>query len=68
MLQALIGEMRRTKGKVVALIFLYHSPMSEAARKVVFGGSVAYVPQTAWIRNATLRKNITFGQNDDENR
>jgi ATP-binding cassette, subfamily C (CFTR/MRP), member 1 len=32
----------------------------------VFGGSVAYVPQVSWIKNATLRENITFGQEDDE--
>ncbi|KAF9466008.1 multidrug resistance-associated ABC transporter [Collybia nuda] len=49
-LQAMIGEMRRTKGEVV------------------FGGSVAYVPQTPWIRNATLRENIVFGQADDDDR
>ncbi|KAG6830985.1 hypothetical protein H0H92_013457 [Tricholoma furcatifolium] len=49
-LQALIGEMRKTRGEVI------------------FGGSVAYVPQTAWIRNATLRENVLFGQHDDEQR
>lgn len=27
---------------------------------------MAYVPQTAWIRNATLRENVVFGQEDDE--
>ncbi|KAF8882127.1 P-loop containing nucleoside triphosphate hydrolase protein [Infundibulicybe gibba] len=43
-LQAMIGEMRRTQGKVV------------------FGGTVAYVPQTPWIRNATLRENILLGK------
>lgn len=37
LLQALLGEMRRTTGRVV------------------FGGSVAYVSQSAWIMNATLR-------------
>ncbi|KAJ7123757.1 multidrug resistance-associated ABC transporter [Mycena epipterygia] len=47
-LQALIGEMRRTSGTVE------------------FGGSIAYVPQSAWIRNATLRQNITFGQEENE--
>ncbi|KAF5310093.1 hypothetical protein D9619_010353 [Psilocybe cf. subviscida] len=47
-LQALIGEMRRTKGEVT------------------FGGKVAYAPQTPWIRNATLRENILFGQPDKE--
>ncbi|KAJ7175337.1 multidrug resistance-associated ABC transporter [Mycena filopes] len=49
-LQALIGEMRRTAGTVV------------------FGGTIAYVPQTAWIRNATLRQNVLFGQREDEDK
>ncbi|KNZ81013.1 Multidrug resistance-associated protein 1 [Termitomyces sp. J132] len=49
-LQSVIGEMRRTRGKVV------------------LGGTVAYVPQTAWIRNATLRENVLFGREDDETR
>lgn len=34
--------------------------------KVVFGGSVAYAPQTPWIMNASLRENVLFGQPDDE--
>lgn len=34
--------------------------------QVVFGGSVAYVPQQPWIVNATLRDNILFGQEDVE--
>ncbi|KAG6856152.1 hypothetical protein H0H87_007058 [Tephrocybe sp. NHM501043] len=50
LLQALIGEMRKTRGEIV------------------FGGTAAYVPQTAWIRNATLRENVLFGQEDDEQR
>ena len=31
-----------------------------------FGGNVSYAPQIPWIRNATLRQNILFGQPDDE--
>ncbi|KDR79232.1 hypothetical protein GALMADRAFT_243140 [Galerina marginata CBS 339.88] len=50
LLQALLGEMRRTKGEVV------------------FGGSVAYAPQAPWIKNATLRDNVLFGQADDDKR
>ncbi|KAL0958936.1 hypothetical protein HGRIS_014252 [Hohenbuehelia grisea] len=50
LLQALIGEMRKTKGDVR------------------FGGSVSYVPQRAWIQNATVRDNIAFGQPYDEAR
>ncbi|KAF9500249.1 multidrug resistance-associated ABC transporter [Pleurotus eryngii] len=50
LLQALIGEMRKTRGEVN------------------FGGSVSYVPQRAWIQNATLRENILFGHAMDESR
>lgn len=34
--------------------------------QIVLGGQIAYAPQTAWIRNATVRENILFGQPDDE--
>lgn len=47
-LQALIGEMRRTRGEVI------------------FGGSVAYVPQKPWIQSATVQQNITFGLDENE--
>lgn len=30
-----------------------------------FQGSVAYVPQQAWIQNATLMNNIVFGKSVD---
>uniref|UniRef100_A0A0W0EY28 Putative multidrug resistance-associated ABC transporter n=1 Tax=Moniliophthora roreri TaxID=221103 RepID=A0A0W0EY28_MONRR len=49
-LQALVGEMRRTRGHVT------------------FGGTVAYVPQIPWIRNATLKENVWFGLPEDEAR
>ncbi|EMD36548.1 hypothetical protein CERSUDRAFT_115579 [Gelatoporia subvermispora B] len=48
LLQALIGEMRRTRGNCT------------------FSSKMAYVPQSAWIMNATLRENVLFGQPDDE--
>ncbi|KAL9657812.1 hypothetical protein ABK040_013150 [Willaertia magna] len=35
--------------------------MKQASGKLNLSGSVAYVPQQAWIRNATVRDNITFG-------
>ncbi|KAJ3481401.1 hypothetical protein NLI96_g7684 [Meripilus lineatus] len=34
----------------------------------VFSSPVAYVPQVSWIMNATLRQNIIFGREEDENR
>ena len=36
--------------------------------QVHLGGTVSYAPQVPWIRNATLRENVLFGQPDDENR
>ncbi|KAJ3186105.1 hypothetical protein HK101_009741 [Irineochytrium annulatum] len=36
--------------------------------KVVFGGSVGYVSQQAWIMNSTLRENVLFGLPFDEKR
>lgn len=38
------------------------------AGSAALGGSVAYVPQQAWIFNATVRENITFGLPFDEAR
>eukprot|EP00916_Digyalum_oweni_P014689 GHVL01024075.1.p1 GENE.GHVL01024075.1~~GHVL01024075.1.p1 ORF type:complete len:1002 (-),score=169.84 GHVL01024075.1:2997-6002(-) len=51
-LQALMGEMK---------------PSIEITEPIV-RGSVAYVAQTAWIRSATLRENILFGQPMDKQR
>ena len=31
--------------------------------ETIFQGSIAYVPQQAWIQNATLKDNILFGKN-----
>ncbi|KAG0703603.1 ABC transporter type 1, transmembrane domain-containing protein, partial [Suillus ampliporus] len=35
---------------------------------VSFGGRIGYCQQTAWIQNATLRDNITFGRPFEEDR
>ncbi|KAG6873111.1 hypothetical protein C0995_002774 [Termitomyces sp. Mi166 len=55
-------KLRVPKGSFVAIVGQVGSG------KVVLGGTVAYVPQTAWIRNATLRENVLFGRKDDETR
>jgi ABC-type multidrug transport system fused ATPase/permease subunit len=34
----------------------------------MFQGSIAYVPQQAWIQNATIQDNILFGNEMDETR
>ena len=35
---------------------------------MVFGGTVAYVPQVPWIKNATIMDNILFGKEYNEER
>lgn len=49
---ALIGEMHKMAG----------SSTFKSSK------SISYVPQSAWIRNATVRDNILFGQSFDEAR
>jgi ATP-binding cassette, subfamily C (CFTR/MRP), member 1 len=73
-LQALIGEMRRTRGEVslwpVRVKYCYSLPEHGVSPsfQVAFGGTISYAPQTPWIRNATLRQNVLFGQPDNEDR
>ena len=47
-------------------------PQSNSTRSlnevIKIRGTIAYVPQTPFIMNATLRDNILFGQPYDENR
>ena len=40
--------------------------MSKIDGEVNVGGSIAYVPQTAWILNATVKQNILFGKDFDQ--
>ncbi|EED18119.1 oligomycin resistance ATP-dependent permease yor1, putative [Talaromyces stipitatus ATCC 10500] len=40
--------------------------MRKISGDAVIGGSKAYCPQNAWIQNATVQDNITFGQELDE--
>ncbi|GEM08785.1 ABC transporter [Rhodotorula toruloides] len=42
--------------------------MRRTSGNVVFGGSIAYCAQSAWIMNTTLRANILFGRPFDEER
>jgi ABC-type bacteriocin/lantibiotic exporter with double-glycine peptidase domain len=45
-----------------SLVLSMLGEMEKMQGKVRICGSVAYVPQQAWIQNATLRDNILFGQ------
>ena len=40
--------------------------MSKVHGRVSVSGRIAYVPQTAWIMNTTLKENILFGRDYDK--
>ncbi|KAJ3100111.1 hypothetical protein HDU97_002493 [Phlyctochytrium planicorne] len=61
LLMALLGEMHRVSGQR----FL---PASDVLQTGSASPSVAYVAQTSWLRNATIRENILFGEPYDANR
>jgi ATP-binding cassette, subfamily C (CFTR/MRP), member 1 len=42
--------------------------MRQLSGEVYANGKVAFVPQTAWIPNDTLRNNVCFGRPYDESR
>ncbi|PPQ68225.1 hypothetical protein CVT26_005758 [Gymnopilus dilepis] len=42
--------------------------MRKTSGSIVFGGSVGYCSQSAWIQNATIRENICFGRPFEEER
>ncbi|KZP34073.1 multidrug resistance-associated ABC transporter, partial [Athelia psychrophila] len=62
---AIVGRVGSGKSSVLQGLI---GEMRSTRGEVIFGGPAAYVPQTAWIRNSTLRENILFGQPDDEKR
>ncbi|KAI9339377.1 P-loop containing nucleoside triphosphate hydrolase protein [Obelidium mucronatum] len=56
LLQALLGEMKRISGRS-------HLSCKRTVNSLgVVEGGVAYVAQTSWLQNATIRDNITFGE------
>lgn len=64
-LVAVVGAVGSGKTSLVsALLGELHSIKGN----ININGSVAYVPQQAWIQNATLKDNILFGSSVDEER
>ncbi|KAJ2080855.1 hypothetical protein H4R24_002771 [Coemansia sp. RSA 988] len=62
-LVAIIGQVGCGKSSLASAIL---GEMIKCSGSVEVSGSIAYVPQTPWILNATLRENITFGSSYDE--
>ncbi|XP_071514768.1 multidrug resistance-associated protein 1-like [Panulirus ornatus] len=58
-LVALVGTVGSGKSSLLAALL---GEMRKDAGKVIVNGNLAYVPQQAWLQNATLRDNIIWGQ------
>ncbi|KAJ7980275.1 ABC transporter C family member 4 [Quillaja saponaria] len=57
-LAAVVGTVGSGKSSLLASIL---GEMHKISGKVRVCGTVAYVPQTSWIQNATIQENILFG-------
>ncbi|TKR75880.1 hypothetical protein L596_017111 [Steinernema carpocapsae] len=57
-LVAIVGEVGCGKSSLISALL---GEMTKEAGRVHVSGSVAYVPQQAWIQNGTLKDNILFG-------
>ncbi|KAJ3234744.1 hypothetical protein HDU78_005679 [Chytriomyces hyalinus] len=64
LLQALLGEMKRISGDAYLPDRRISRTISSSDNDYLNGG-VAYVAQTSWLQNATIRDNITFGEDYD---
>uniref|UniRef100_A0A8C6PXB0 ABC-type glutathione-S-conjugate transporter n=1 Tax=Nothobranchius furzeri TaxID=105023 RepID=A0A8C6PXB0_NOTFU len=62
-LLAVVGHVGCGKSSLISALL---GDMEKLEGEVSVRGSVAYVPQQAWIQNATLRNNILFGKSYDE--
>lgn len=60
---ALVGMVGSGKTSVLSALL---GEMNKTQGHVLVSGDIAYVPQTAWIMNATLKENILFGRDLDQ--
>jgi ATP-binding cassette, subfamily C (CFTR/MRP), member 1 len=58
-----VGQVGSGKSSLLSSLF---GEMHKFSGRINVNGSVAYVPQQAWIQNTTLRKNILFGKPYEE--
>nr|XP_027211385.1 canalicular multispecific organic anion transporter 2-like [Penaeus vannamei] len=64
-LVAVVGSVGAGKSSLISALL---GEMKKEAGKVVVNGRIAYVSQQAWLQNATLRDNITWGEHFDAKR
>jgi ATP-binding cassette, subfamily C (CFTR/MRP), member 1 len=64
-LTMIVGSVGSGKSTLLACLFRQVTRLSGT---VTVGGRLAYVPQTAWVMNETLRENVLMGEPMDEAR
>ncbi|XP_055548416.1 multidrug resistance-associated protein 1-like [Wyeomyia smithii] len=62
-LSAIVGSVGTGKSSIISALL---GEMEKISGSVNTDGSIAYVPQQAWIQNATLKENILFGKRFDQ--
>ncbi|XP_062549079.1 multidrug resistance-associated protein 1-like isoform X2 [Armigeres subalbatus] len=62
-LSAIVGGVGTGKSSLISALL---GEMEKISGSVNTDGTIAYVPQQAWIQNATLRDNILFGRKYDQ--
>ena len=62
-LVAIVGSVGSGKTSILSALL---GEMNKTSGQVDISGTMAYVPQTAWIFNATLKENILFGRDYNE--
>ncbi|UYV72644.1 hypothetical protein LAZ67_10000151 [Cordylochernes scorpioides] len=60
LLSAILGELYKVKGSINTMHHKYVSLVLQPPTCVCAQSPIAYVPQQAWIQNATLRNNILY--------
>ncbi|KAL4706573.1 hypothetical protein ACJJTC_015771, partial [Scirpophaga incertulas] len=64
-LVAVVGAVGSGKSSLLSALL---GEMNKVSGRINITGEIAYVPQQAWIQNATLQDNILFGKALDKNR
>eukprot|EP01124_Arcella_intermedia_P001250 TRINITY_DN1068_c0_g1_i11.p1 TRINITY_DN1068_c0_g1~~TRINITY_DN1068_c0_g1_i11.p1 ORF type:complete len:529 (+),score=123.68 TRINITY_DN1068_c0_g1_i11:1764-3350(+) len=64
-LVAVVGEVGAGKSSLLMALL---GEMPKVSGRVLIWGSVAFVSQQAWIKNATIQDNVLFGGEDDKKR